>query len=194
MQAQQAPQFAQLQSQMGMQARSAAEMRYADEFKRWGPDIDTRLKQYLPDPSQWTPQAIEAVVGVVRGEHAAELANEIAEKRVQELIAQGGSGLARSDAGGVGPSAGGPSPLDFNSDDLPPERRQLLAMTGATPQALDELLRKFYPGEPLEKAREKWFDAAKKGDVLAEYHAKSEPSATPGGATDQRVTGVTVRG
>jgi len=192
LQQQQAPQFEQLQQQLGMQARDNAAMRFATEFKRWGPDIDAKLRQYLPSPAQWTPQAIEAVVGVVRGEHADELANELAEKRVQELIKQGGTALGRSDGAAVaGASASGSRVVDFNSNELPPERRQLLQMSGATPQALDELLRKFYPGLPLDKARERWFEAAKKGDVLAEYHVKKEVNAS---GVDQRRTGVTING
>lgn len=192
LQQQQAPQLAQLQEQMGWQALSAAELRFPSEFKKWGPDITNKLRQYLPSAGQWTPQAIEAIVGVVRGEHAHELANELAEQRLKEMIAKGQSGLGRSDAGGVTTGATPASTLDFNSEEIPPERRQLMQMAGATPQALDELLRKFYPTLPLDQARKRWYEAAKKGNVLAEYHVKSEVGA--GGAADQRRTGVTING
>lgn len=192
LQQQSGSQFQQLQEQLGMQARSNAELRYRDEFRRWGPDIDTRLRQYLPSPTQWTPQAIEAIVGIVRGEHAEDLANERAEQRLQELIKKGQSGLGRSDAAVGGTSAGASHALDFNSEDLPPQRRQLMQMAGATPEALNELLRKFYPNLPLAEAQKKWMDAAKKGDVLAEYHVKKEVGS--GNATDQRRTGVTING
>lgn len=192
LQQQSGSQFQQLQEQLGMQARSNAELKWRDEFRRWGPDIDTRLRQYLPSPTQWTPQAIEAIVGIVRGEHAEDLANERAEQRLKEMIAKGQSGLGRSDAAVGGTSASASNALDFNSDELPPQRRQLMQMAGATPEALNELLRKFYPNLPLAEAQKKWMDAAKKGDVLAEYHVKKEVGS--GGAADQRRTGMTING
>lgn len=80
--------------------RALANQRFADDFRRWGPEIDGTMAQVPLD--QRTLDNYEKVVTYVRGKHALELAREEAQK----LMAQGALGERSNGAMSV-PGASG---------------------------------------------------------------------------------------
>jgi hypothetical protein len=146
---------------LGAQARALAEMRYADDFKRWGPEIDMALGQ-IP-PGQRTPQVVDWIVRGVRGSHIDEITAEEAKRHVERLVQ---SGTLRPQAAGEG--AGGVADNRVDFDKLPPRYASVLKNLGVTASTVDEMLRSAYPNLPLAKAREKWMKAASKGDVITD--------------------------
>jgi len=94
-----------LAGQYASVVRMNAQNRYADDFRRYGPEIDALMAQAAPE--QRTLENYEKVVTYIRGQHRDEFVREEAEK----LIAQGGLGERSGGGGGVGtPQSGG---LDF---------------------------------------------------------------------------------
>lgn len=148
--------------------RQLAEMRHADAFKRWGPEIDLQVKA-LPAEQQ-TPEAYEMVVKMVRGAHAEEIEQAALDRRVEEIVqkrlAAGGS--IRPD-GSVAPS-GAPQPLgvDLNSDTLPDEFRRACLKAEVDPAAVDRfLLTTKYYGTDLPSARKKYLESISRGYAVA---------------------------
>lgn len=146
---------------LGSQARAIAEMRYGEEFKRWGPEIDMALTQ-IP-ASNRTPEVMEWIVNGVRGRHANELATEAADLRVKTLLE---SGQLRPQGQNDGTGAGPAYRVDMTQ--LPPRYAAVLQNLGVTSEKVDDFLRKAYPQMPIMQAREKWFKLASKGDVITD--------------------------
>lgn len=146
---------------LGAQARAIAEMRFNDEFKRWGPEIDMALTQ-IP-ASNRTPEVMEWIVNGVRGRHANELATEAADLRVKTLLE---SGQLRPQGQNDGTGAGPAYRVDMTQ--LPPRYAAVLQNLGVTSEKVDDFLRKAYPQLPIMQAREKWFKLASKGDVITD--------------------------
>lgn len=167
------------QSNMAAQTnRALAELRDPDAFKKWGPEIDLALRQYAPNPSAHTPDNIRAVVDVVRGRHAHEIANEEIERRVQERLNSQLGGTLRPGTGG-GTSIAGTNALDFEK--LPPGYATVMKRMGMTPDKVDEFLQlttmRSQPGLSLDAAREQWMAKAMKGDVITDMPHQMEWNA-----------------
>ncbi len=161
---------------LGQTARALAQQRYPDDFKRWGPEIDMYINQL--DLSARTPDMIDNVVKLVRGQHIDEIANE----KVKEAInrAQEAGGL-RSDAA-AGASAGGGSSLNFNMDELPQGYREWLKRNDVTESTLREFLNgpagSLYGGATYQERVKNFVETAKKGgDVIVEPTRKVQTSA-----------------
>lgn len=153
---------------IGSQARALCEMRDADAFRRWGPEIDTYIARYMPNPAQRTVESIGAVIDLVRGKHVNEL---IAEREREVLSKAQTTNTMRSDAGGIAAGASDGNRIDFNNTGLPEEYRRALERYRVTPETLDEFLtntecRK--RGISLQQARDEWLKAAKSGDIITE--------------------------
>ena len=159
------PVIQQQQDALAQLARGQSVQRFADEFSRWGPEIDTMARQ-VP-ANQRTPQAYEWIVDMVRGRHATEVQNEEIERRIQERMTAGE--IIRPDASG----ASGASPttlpgLDLESTELPEWWRNACQGVGIKPRDVDKFLMdtKFY-GSDLERARTKYIEAVKRDGVVA---------------------------
>lgn len=149
---------------LASQSRMLAEMRYGDEFRRWGPEIDL-LAQQVPLTNR-TADAYQMLVEVVKSRHLDEIANERAEQRLKQLVE---TQQLRPQAGGAG--AGATSATLTNQVDfekLPPNYAATLRRLGVTSDTIDEMLKSTYPDMPLHSAREKWFTLASKGDVITD--------------------------
>jgi hypothetical protein len=146
---------------LGGQARELAAMKYPDDFRRWGHEIDQSLLQIAP--AQRTPQVVDWIVAGVRGRHVDDLINEKAKTRLEELVS---SGQLRPQGTGDGASEAASNRIDF--DKLPPRYGALLKNLGMNQSTADQYLRKIYPDMPLVKAREKWFKAASNGDIITD--------------------------
>jgi hypothetical protein len=158
-----APVIEQMAQANAANAKALAEQRYGDDFRRFGPEIHMELNR-VPVQMQ-TFDNIRYVVDLVRGRHASELANELAEQRIQERMA---SGTLRPVTGGDGGVAlTDPSSVDFSQ--LPEGYQAILERNRTTPRDLDVFLRKYY-GEDvnLPDARKAWFENAKRGNVIVE--------------------------
>ena len=145
---------------LGAQARALAEMRYQDDFRRWGPEIDLALTA-IP-AAQLTPQVVDWIVRGVRGNHIDDLTKEAADAKIQRLIEGGTLRPQSADATGETVS----TRVDF--DKLPQGYSLVLKNLGVTASTVDEMLRSCYPQLPLAKAREKWMASAAKGDVFTD--------------------------
>ena len=109
-------------------ARQLAASQYVDDFKRWGPEIDT-LMATVPMERR-ALDAYELVVNTVRGRHVDELATE----RAKTLVAQGG--LERTQGAGFG--APGPVSGGLDLDKLPTGLSDAAKRIGLTTQMVVE--------------------------------------------------------
>ena len=150
---------------LGAQARELAELKYGDDFRRWGPEIDMALN-VIP-PHQRTPQVVDWIVRGVRGSHMNELGAEFAERRIKQLV-EGGTLRPQ----GAGEATGDTVSSRVDLDKLPPRYGTILKNLGVTSNAIDGMLGKIYPEHPLNKAREKWMASAMKGDVISDGAGK----------------------
>ena len=152
--------------------RSIGEMKHADAFKRYGPEIDLMLRQ-IP-PQQMTPQAVDMAVEIVRGRHANEIADELATAKAERIIeARIAAGqVVRPDSNG-----GGPIPQTgpvWSGDDMPQWWKESMAQANLDPRAIDQFLQttKYYGVENgkvnLTKAREQYIAAIKRKQVVHE--------------------------
>lgn len=94
-----APALAGMQGMASMFAtnqRMFAEGKFPEEFRKYGPEIDTLMAQATPE--QRTFDNYEKVVTFIRGKHM----DEIAAERAQRLVAQGGFGERSGGAGLAG--------------------------------------------------------------------------------------------
>jgi hypothetical protein len=94
---------------------SATDPKYADVWNRWSHEIDIQM-QNVPAEMR-TKQTYDLVAKHVRSEHVDELAQE----RAQKLMQQQGFGTERTGSGGAPPSTPSASPLDelFAKQDHP---------------------------------------------------------------------------
>ena len=159
---------------LASQARMLAEMRYGDEFRRWGPEIDI-LAQQVPTQNR-SADAFKMIVEVVRSRHVDELVNEKADARLKQLVETGQ--MRPQTAAGAAPTAGTAAVVDL--DKLPPNYSRRLRDLGITSDLLDESLRSMYPGMPISDARKKWFDLASKGDVITDGRSITYEGASNG--------------
>jgi hypothetical protein len=161
------PVFDQYNSLIGQQSVSIAQLKYPDEFKRWGPEIVNTLQQLPPD--QRTAYAVEKVVGMVKAEHLDELVTERVEVEKQKIM-ENPTLLRPGTSQATGATAD--SGIDFDSEELPENFKRVLARHRVTPEKLDEFLLgqggSLFPGATLEEKRKKWFEAATKGDIITE--------------------------
>lgn len=163
-----APALQHMAAQLGTTAREVVRRDYADDFSKWGPEIDLYINQM--DPQYRTIDNITKVVGMVRANHLDEIVAERAQRRLDEMVASGT--VLRSGAAPNGPVAPPPGVItDFKSAGLPANYQRLLDRYGVTPETLDEFLMKTTvasTGCTLQQAREKWIESAKKGDIVTE--------------------------
>lgn len=177
----QATQFGpQLQQQAAATAqtnRQLVAMQRADEFKRWGPEIDMTLQQMAPDPVAWTPQNIASVVDIVKARHVNEL---IAEDRARYANELGGASVRPSAGGGTATSATASNTLDF--DKMPPGYRDALKSLNVDQRTIDEFLMRTYIRSGLEpdldKARDRWTKQVQRGDVFSDHKTLESPVYT----------------
>ena len=104
-----APQFQQAVNLAAQTAVGVAQTRYADEFKRWGPEINA-LVANMPRETL-SLDNIGLVVDVVRGRHYRELVDDAARQRAAEMVPS-----LRPNGGATEPP--GPSGLDAQ---VPPD-------------------------------------------------------------------------
>jgi hypothetical protein len=166
---------------LGQLVKENARMQHPDAFQKWGPEIELTLQQYAPDPRAWTPDNMKAVVDVVRGRHAHEIAEAEVERRVQERLNSGlGGGTLRPDSLGAATSATASNQLDFTK--LPPRYAATLQRMGMTQAALDEYLNATkvrHEGMTLEQARERWITEAQKGDIFTDGVNQNDFTSAP---------------
>lgn len=164
-----APQLQQQATIAAQTNRELVKLQRADEFRRWGPEIDMTLQQIAPNPANHTPQNIAAVVDMVKARHVDEL---IAEERAKYQNELGGAALRPTGASG---GASGASQMALGSvdlDKLPPGYRDALRALNVTNSTIDEfLLRTVVRAglEPdLDKARERWTKQVMRGDIFSD--------------------------
>jgi hypothetical protein len=157
------PVIEQMAQANAMTSRALAEQRFQDDFKRFGPEIHLELNR-VPTQMQ-TFDNIKYVVDLVRGRHAHELANELAEQKLQERMAAGTLRPSTTN-GDVAPSD--PTGVDFSQ--LPEGYQAVLQRAGVKEvRDLDRFLLKYYGSDVnLQEARKNWFDLASKGNVVVE--------------------------
>lgn len=163
-----APALATMAAQMGSTAREVVRRDYAEDFTKYGPEIDLFINQM--DPQFRTIDNITKVVGMVRANHLDEIVAERAARKLDDMIAAGS--VLRSGSAPNGPVATAPGTItDFKTAGLPDNYRRMLDRYGVTPETLDEFLLKTTvasTGCTLAQAREKWVESAKKGDIVTE--------------------------
>ena len=160
------PRLQQTSQQLASLARAQAASAHADAFQRWGPEVDI-LIQSMPI-EQRTYEMYEQAVNVVRGRHADELANETAERLVQERLAEmQEAGTLRSGGAAGGASALPANELNLESDTLRPEVAEAFHHNQINSRTVDEFLltRKPYGDMPLEAMRKKYYAAISKGSA-----------------------------
>ncbi|KKL05245.1 hypothetical protein LCGC14_2607960, partial [marine sediment metagenome] len=125
------------------------------------PEIDLQMAQIAVD--QRTPYMYEQAVGLVRGNHASEIADEALNTAVDaEIEKRTAAGSLRS--GGI--TGGSPlltDALDFNSPEVPEEYRRFKDMPE---NDVNEFLKMAYPHDSPEVARQKYMKQLTKGNVI----------------------------
>lgn len=124
------PQIQQYVNQQAGMIRGIAEHKYADEFRRWGPEIDTVLSRVSPD--QRTLDIVDHAVKLVRGNHI----DEIADERVKAKMAQMGGMTERADGSGAGGPGVTSSSVDLTK--LPNGLAAMAAREGLTVQMVQD--------------------------------------------------------
>jgi hypothetical protein len=160
------PGMEQNQLVMAQTAQSLAQVKYPDEYRKWGHEIVATLAQ-LP-PGQQTPYAVDKVVDMIRAQHVDEIVSERVEAKIKQL--QDSGSPLRSDA--QPPVVPAPTGVNFQQEELPENYKRLLERHRIDTAKLDEFLmtpsgRQLY-GDDIQKAREKFIELAKKDDVLTE--------------------------
>lgn len=159
-----AQQVGQNQAQM---ARNLIELREAEAFRRWGPEIDVEIQRQIPDARYRSPEALKLIVDIVRSRHV----EELAEERMQAKLRSMPQSMRADGAVGGGTSANAGGSIDFSSAGLPENYTRVLARANIKPETLDEFLQMTEVrtrGITLDQARQEWLDKAKKGDIITE--------------------------
>ena len=168
------PQLQSMAAQNAQTNRQLVQLQRQDEFKRWGPEIDTTLQQMAPNPATWTPQNIGAVVDMVKARHVNELIAEERQKYQNEL---GGAALRPTGANGAPTSALATNQVDF--DKMPAGYRDALKAINVDQRTIDEFLFRTYVKGGLEpdidKARERWVKQVQRGDVFSDNRSVESP-------------------
>lgn len=175
-----APMVGGLTQQLGTTSREVVKLRYPEEFRKWGPEIELYINQTAPEYR--TVDNLEKILGLVRANHIDEIAAERAQKRLDEMLNSGA--VLRPGTAGAGVAAAAPNgTIDFKTAGLPPEYSRVLDTYRITPAVLDEfLLKTSANGDPsaLPAARAKWLENAKRGDVIVEQKTDTLVSALGG--------------
>ena len=93
-----------------------AKMQYAKDFQKYGPEINSYLAR-VPK-ANWTLDAVETVVNLVRSRHV----DDIARERAEEMIAQGQHPGLRATGAGSPPNSPASDPFAALSD---PQKERL---------------------------------------------------------------------
>jgi hypothetical protein len=101
----------------------------ADEFKRWGPEIDAEIRRL--DVSYWTYDALNTIVNMVRANHVDELVAEKAQRLANESHP-----TIRSGSGGSG--SGPINTTTLESDTIPAEWLTKARAAGITEEKVTE--------------------------------------------------------
>ena len=155
-------------AQIAGQSREIVKREYADDFRKWGPEIDLYINQ--TDPQFRTVENLQKIVGMVRANHIDEIAAERAERKLNEMLNSGAilrPGTAPAGGAPANPNAG----VDLANVGLPENYARVLKNYDITPAILDEfLLKTACAGDmsQLPAARAKWVEQAKKGDIITE--------------------------
>ena len=162
------PALANMANQLGATAREVVKRDYADDFRKWGPEIDLYINQM--DPQYRSIDNIAKVVGMVRANHIDEIATERAQAKLNEMLNAGT--IIRPGAAPNGTSTAVPgASVDLARAELPAEYARVLQRYGVTSEKLDEFLMKTEVaslGISLPEARERWLKRAKSGDIISE--------------------------
>jgi len=133
------PYLDQLAAQVAGTGRQVASIQYADEFRRWGPEIDALVAGAAPQ--QRTPALYEQAVKLVKSNHIDEIAAERAQAKLAEL------GVTDRTSGG-GTVASVPSgTVDLTK--LPASYKDAMEQMGIGPSELHEFLGK--TGQTMEQ-------------------------------------------
>jgi len=119
-------QFANMQASL---VRSNAESRFAEDFKRYGPEIDGLMSQASPE--QRTLDNYERVVKYVRGNHQ----DEIVMEKAKAMLAAGGLGERSGGANGTLTLPG--TPGAFDASKLPPGYEDICKRHGITDREVE---------------------------------------------------------
>ena len=129
------PQMQQVYAQNAGMALNLVQQRHADDFKRYGPEINGLIASVPLE--QRTLDNLERLVKFVRSEHLDQLVEEKAETRARELAGQMGSGL-RSSGAPTGATPPVDNPASVNNESLPSQWREKAAKVGLTDQTVRE--------------------------------------------------------
>ena len=165
----------QIQNQQSMLAEIAkqqAQSRHADTFAKYGPEVVAMMGQLSSD--QVTPQNLDMIVSVVKGNHAGEIEEAEINRRIQERL---DSGTLRPSGDATAPSLSPANGLDLSNEafnnpvaigsaDVP--LNEVFNKAGVTASVADEFLAKAYPGLSLTEARKKYTQAASGGNAFSE--------------------------
>ena len=156
---------------------------YANEFKKWGPEI-LQLADSIPAQNR-TYDALERVVQIVRSNHIDDIVEEKWQERMKTMTPDEVS--LRS---GVAPATTAPAhSVDFN--ELPEGYRSYLEANRVDQSTLDEFLMgpagSLYGGD-LNQRRQGFVEAAKGGDVRTERPVQDDGTGMMQDKTKLRIS------
>lgn len=149
-----APALTAMQGMATMQAqtiRALAGQQYADDFKRWAPEIDTAMANVALEHR--TLDNYEKVVQFVRGKHL----NELIEERARQMMAAGGVGER---SGGITGMLGTPAAGQYDPSKLTAGMAEVAKRQGLTEQMVQDFCKK--NGWTVER----WMSEAQNGKVF----------------------------
>lgn len=100
---------------------------FADDFRRFGPEIDLELAKLSPDTKSL--DNIRMIVEIVRGRHVKELIEEAAGQRAQQLLSQMEPTTRASGGAGSGPVPHSTQPMGL-LDQIPEHERHKIVAVG----------------------------------------------------------------
>jgi hypothetical protein len=154
------------------QANANLALRYVqgehkDVFEKYGPEIHGLIASVPPDAR--TVDMLTNIVDIVRGKHVRELAESMAQQRLQELQQQVAPSGMRSNGAPLGGLAPTPDQTGLRSDTVPAQWRAKAEKVGLTEKQIDDFCRanSEYDGLSIEQAREKFFKQFE-GNVMSD--------------------------
>lgn len=130
------PQLETLKTMTAQTNLNFVEREFADDFRRYGPEIHANLAQ-LTDKNLWTVDNLRRVVKFVKADHVEELAQE----RAARLVAEMEPNLGRSSGAPAVPVPTTDPKLSIKSESIPSAWRERAEKVGLTEQAVDEFCR-----------------------------------------------------
>ena len=100
---------------------------FADDFRRFGPEIDLELAKLSPDAKSL--DNIKMIVEIVRGRHVKELIEEAAGQRAQQLLSQMEPTTRAAGGAGSGPLPHSTQPMGL-LDQIPENERHKIVAVG----------------------------------------------------------------